>query len=185
MAFVPAPTQLNRQPQTRSKLSKAVAALVASGASAAVILGTFLNEEEGSKFSAYQDGAKVWTICTGHTGGVQRGQVATQAQCDKFLASDIGNSFALIDKMVRVPMSEPQRAGITSFCTFNNSPSACAKSTFMRKLNAGDKQGACAEINRWVFITVQGEKFDCRTPGNKLCAGIPVRREKETELCML
>ena len=168
-----------------SILSKAVLALVASGATAAVILSQFLGEEEGTKYKAYLDGAKVWTICKGHTQGVRPGQTATPADCERFFLSDIGVSFNLIDRMVKVPMSEPQRAGVTSFCTYNNSPANCASSTFLKKPNAGDRPGACNEMRRWVFITVDGQKFDCRTPGNKLCRGIPPRRERERELCLL
>lgn len=169
----------------KSNLSKAVLALVAAGASATVILSQFLGEEEGTAYQSYLDGAKVWTICKGHTQGVKANQTATPEQCEKFFKTDVGVSFAAIDRLVKVPMSEPQRAGVTSFCTYNNSPTNCASSTFLRKLNAGDTLGACDEMRRWTFITVNGQKFDCRTPGNKLCGGIPPRREKERELCRL
>lgn len=168
-----------------SKLSKAVTAAVASGASAAAILALFLNEAEGLKLRAYQDGAKIWTICRGHTSGVKPGDLASREQCDAFFQSDVGEAFAATDRLVNVPMSEPQRAGVTSFCTYNIGPDACSKSTFLRKLNAGDRRGACNAILDWVYITVNGRKYDCRTPGNERCAGIPTRREAERELCLL
>ncbi|MDE9571759.1 glycoside hydrolase family protein, partial [Xenorhabdus bovienii] len=56
-----------------------------------------------------------------------------------------------VKRNVRVPLTEPQIAGIASFCPYNIGPGKCFSSTFYRKLNAGDKKGACAEIKRWVF----------------------------------
>lgn len=44
------------QPGIKSKLSKAVIALIISGAGASAILGQFLDEKEGNRLTAYQDG---------------------------------------------------------------------------------------------------------------------------------
>lgn len=166
-------------------LSNKVKAAITAGASAAVILGLFLPDVEGTRLKAYQDGAKVWTICQGHTAGVKPGDVATPAQCSEFFHSDVGAAFAAVDRLVTAPMSEPQRAGITSFCGYSIGSGNCGRSTFLKKLNAGDRKGACAAIMDWTYITVDGRKFDCRTPGNKLCAGLVERRESERELCLL
>ncbi|OWT68099.1 MULTISPECIES: lysozyme [unclassified Achromobacter] len=168
-----------------SKLSNAVKAAVAVGASAGVILGLFLHDAEGTRLKAYQDGAKVWTICQGHTAGVKAGDVATPQQCADFFNTDVGIAFAAVDRLVTVPMSAPQRAGVTSFCGYSIGSGACARSTFLKKLNAGDRAGACNAIMDWTYITVDKRKFDCRTPGNKLCAGLVDRREGERELCLL
>lgn len=156
-------------------------AAIAAGASATAILSVFLEEKEGTALRAYLDGAKVWTICKGHTSGVRPGQLATPAQCESFFASDVGIAFNAIDTLVKVPLSEPARAGITSFCAYNIGPRKCGSSTFLRKLNAGNRRGACDEIPKWAFVG----GFDCRTPGNKTCAGIPLRREQERELCLM
>ncbi len=50
-------------------LSAAVLALIAAGASAPEILDQFLDEKEGNHTMAYRDGAGIWTICRGATGG--------------------------------------------------------------------------------------------------------------------
>jgi lysozyme len=168
-------------PQKRTVLSKRVAALVASGATAATILGVFLPEKEGRSLQAYQDGAHVWTICYGHTQGVKAGQRMTPEQCDAFLKSDIGQALAQTYSIAKVPMSEPQLAGITSFCTFNIGISKCRTSTMVRKLNAGDRVGACHEIPRWKYV----DGKDCTLAENrKICGGIPDRRAAEEELCL-
>ncbi len=44
---------------------------------------------EGYKEVAYQDSAKVWTICYGETEGVKQGDTATRAECDAQLRKSI------------------------------------------------------------------------------------------------
>lgn len=163
---------------TRPGLSKAVLALVAAGAGAAAIAAQFVGEKEGLALAAYQDGASVWTICRGHTATARPGMTATPAECDRLFASDLGKAMEEVDRLVTVPMSEPQRAAVVSFCAYNLGLPKCAKSTFLRKLNAGDRDGACAEILRWVYV---GGK-DCRLPSSN-CRGIVARREQEAQLC--
>lgn len=162
-----------------TRLSKAVLSLIAAGAGATVIATQLAGENEGIRLSAYQDGARVWTICHGHTAGVKPGQRVTQAQCNAFLKSDMGHAFAALDRIVHVPMSAPQRAGLADW-VFNVGEPAAAKSTLIRKLNAGDRRGACAELSRWVIVAGK----DCRKPANN-CTGIVTRREQERELCLL
>lgn len=76
-------------------------------------------------------------------------------------------------------MSPPRRAAVASFCGYNLGLAKCAKSTFIRRLNAGDPD-ACDEILRWVYV---GGK-DCRDPASN-CRGIVIRREEEAALCRL
>ncbi|HCD1077247.1 TPA: glycoside hydrolase family protein, partial [Proteus mirabilis] len=48
---------------------------------------------------------------------------------------------------------------------------AFARSTLLKKLNAGDGAGACEEIKRWVYA------------GGKVWRGLVSRREVESALC--
>jgi lysozyme len=162
-----------------ARLSKAVLALIAAGATSTAIATQFLGEKEGVALTAYQDGASVWTICHGHTQGVRPGQTATPANCADFLASDMGGAFDALDRMVEVPLSKPARAGLASW-VFNVGEEAARTSTLIRKLNAGNRASACDELRRWVY---SGGK-DCRDPANN-CSGIPRRREQERALCLL
>lgn len=166
--------------QTKSKLSKAVLGLIASGALAGPIAHQFLQEREGLRTTAYQDGGGVWTICYGHTGDVTPGEVATKEDCDVQLSQDIDKAEVIVTKLVSVPMTEPQRASVISFCAYNLGPGKCKTSTFIKKLNAGDKTGVCQEIKRWIY---DGGK-DCRVKGNN-CAGQIDRRDMESELCAM
>lgn len=166
---------------TKTKLSAAVLALVLGGATADKILDQFLDEKEGVRTIAYQDGRGIWTICRGltHIEGrpVTRGLKLSYSQCKRYDAVERDKAIAWVKRNVTVPLSEPAIAGIASFCPYNIGPAKCFPSTFYKKLNAGDRKGACAEIKRWIF---DGGK-DCRVKANN-CAGQPVRREQESEL---
>lgn len=166
---------------TKTKLSAAVLALVLGGATADKILDQFLDEKEGVRTIAYQDGRDIWTICRGLTRiegkPVTRGMKLSYSECKRYDAIERDKAIAWVKRNVTVPLSEPAIAGIASFCPYNIGPSKCFPSTFYKRLNAGDRKGACAEIKRWIF---DGGK-DCRVKANN-CAGQPVRRDQESEL---
>ncbi len=166
---------------TKTKLSAAVLALVLGGATADKILDQFLDEKEGVRTIAYQDGRGIWTICRGLTRiegrPVTRGLKLSYSQCKRYDAVERDKAIAWVKRNVTVPLSEPAIAGIASFCPYNIGPAKCFPSTFYKKLNAGDRIGACAEIKRWIF---DGGR-DCRIKENN-CAGQPVRRGQESEL---
>ncbi|MGO3492886.1 MAG: lysozyme [Hafnia alvei] len=165
----------------KTKLSAAVLALILGGATADKILDQFLDEKEGVRTIAYQDGRGIWSICRGLTRiegkPVTRGLKLSYSQCKRYDALERDKAIAWVRRNVTVPLSEPAVAGIASFCPYNIGPAKCFPSTFYKKLNAGDRIGACAEIKRWIF---DGGR-DCRIKANN-CAGQPVRRGQESEL---
>ncbi|MCZ3466653.1 lysozyme, partial [Klebsiella pneumoniae] len=108
---------------------------------------------------------------------VTQGMKLTQAKCDQVNAVERNKALAWVDQNVRVPLTPPQKVGIASFCPYNIGPGKCFPSTFYRKLNAGDRKGACAEIRRWIF---DGGK-DCRVRSNN-CYGQVSRRDQESAL---
>ncbi|HFD4437589.1 lysozyme [Klebsiella pneumoniae] len=168
----------------KAKLSAAMLALIAAGASAPVLMDQFLTEKEGSSLTAYKDGSGNWTICRGATRvdgkPVIQGMRLSQAKCGQVNAIERDKALAWVEKNVHVPLTPAQKVGIASFCPYNIGPGKCFTSTFYRKLNAGDRKGACAEIRRWVF---DGGK-DCRlTKGQKNgCYGQVDRRDQESAL---
>lgn len=161
-------------------LSRKVLALVAAGASAVTIATQFLHEKEGDRLNAYADAGGIYTACMGVTKGVKAGDRYTPDQCAKMDAQAVQEAADVVQRIVTVPMSEPERAAVISFCAYNIGPGKCASSTFLRKLNAGDRAGACSEIQRWIH---DGGK-DCRIRNNG-CYGQVIRRQQETELCRL
>lgn len=161
------------------RLSKAVLGLIAAGATSTMIAMQMAGENEGLSLKSYQDGAQVWTICYGHTAGVKPGQAASDARCKALLQSDMGQAFAALDAMAKVPLTVPQRAGLADWIYNVGAPKA-RTSSLMRKLNAGDRAGACDELRRWVIVSGR----DCRKTASH-CAGIVTRREQERALCLL
>ncbi|MGL4815483.1 MAG: lysozyme [Enterobacter asburiae] len=169
---------------TRAKLSAAVLGLVLAGAPASVILDQFLNEKEGNSLTAYKDGSGIWTICRGATmvdgKSVVQGMKLTQAKCDQVNAIERDMALAWVDRNIKVPLTEPQKAGIASFCPYNIGPGKCFPSTFYKRINAGDRKGACESIRWWI----KDGGRDCRlTKGQKNgCYGQVERRDQESAL---
>ncbi|CRY30003.1 lysozyme [Yersinia enterocolitica] len=166
---------------TKSKLSAAVLALVMVAAPATIILDQLLDEKEGNRLVAYPDGKGIWTICRGATQvdgkPVVKGMKLSAEKCAAVNQLEADKAISWVKKNVRVPLTEPQIAGIASFCPYNIGPSKCFTATFYKKLNAGDRKGACAEIKRWIH---DGGK-DCRIRSNN-CYGQIERRAQESEL---
>jgi len=163
-------------------LSKAVMALILSGASATAIFDQFITEKEGTpRTIAYADGSGIWTICKGATmiddKPVHKGQVVTLAKCEQVDNAARDVAIAWVRKNVKVPLTEPQVAGIASFCPYNIGTGKCVSSTFWKRLQSGDQQGACAEIKRWVY---DGGR-DCNIRANN-CYGQISRRDQESVL---
>ncbi|KAA0015513.1 lysozyme [Salinicola corii] len=121
---------------------------------------------------SYQDAVGVWTICTGHTGDVTAGMTATPAQCEAFLKSDLGKALNAVDDQVEVEIPETTRAALGSF-VFNVGGGAFARSTLLKKLNAGDIVGACNQLPRWVYAD------------GKRLRGLVTRRAEERTLCLM
>lgn len=163
----------------KARLSAAVLAIIMGGGGWAAISTQFLKETEGMRLEAYQDAGGIWTICYGKTGsGITKGLKVTQAQCEKWLEQDVAEAGRVVDRMVHVPMSDTRKAAVISFGVYNIGPGALGRSTFLRKLNAGDEEGVCAELRRWIF---DGGR-DCRDPKNR-CLGQVKRRQMEEALC--
>lgn len=172
----------------RTKLSAVVLALIAAGASAPRIYDQFLTEKEGVRYTAYQDGKKIWTICKGLTRiydrPVVRGDKLTPAECTKLDTEVQEEGLAQMAKLVKPDvwkeMSPAAQAGVASFCWHNIGPGQCKDSTFLRLLNLNRRNEACGEITRWIRDNNQ----DCRIRSNG-CIGQVERRMQEDELCLV
>ena len=168
----------------RAKLSAAMLSLIAAGASAPVLFDQFISEKEGNALVAVMDPGGVWSLCHGVTvidgKRVVKGMTATEAQCKKVNAIERDKALAWVDRNIKVPLTEPQKVGIASFCPYNIGPGKCMPSGFFHKLNSGDRKGACAEIKRWIF---DGGR-DCRLTKSQKngCYGQVERRDQESAL---
>lgn len=133
---------------------------------------------EGEVYKSYRDGGGVWTICRGHTHGVKPDQVASDSQCNQWFVDDISDAERHYNSVVQKEYPIGVKAASVSLI-FNAGAANFDRSTLRKKLNAGDRIGACNQFTRWVFI---GPK-DCRIKSNN-CFGLVTRREQEKSLCL-
>ena len=125
---------------------------------------------EGTVHSTYKDPIGIVTVCTGHTGPELRmGQRYTKEQCETMLYDDLLKHADALN-CIKTPLADNQKAAFQSFA-FNVGNSAFCKSTLVRKANAGDLMGACAELSRWVMA------------GGRELPGLVKRRAAERQLC--
>ncbi|MGC1030890.1 lysozyme [Pantoea agglomerans] len=149
--------------------------LAAAGAGALTLAMTLLGGPdglEGRRYVPYRDVAGVLTVCDGHTGpDIVRNKNYTDQECDALLRADLKPVQADVDSMVTVPLSDYQRAALYSFA-YNTGTDAFSRSSLLKRLNAGDKAGACNELRRWIFA------------GGRRWRGLMKRRETERALCL-
>jgi lysozyme len=106
---------------------------------------------ESCKIVAYQDGAGVWTIGWGHTGGVKHGDTCTQAQADAWLAEDIGGAEDAVSRLVRSSLTQNQFDALVSF-TYNEGSGHLAQSTLLELVNSLRMESAAAQFARWDMV---------------------------------
>ena len=79
----------------------------------------------------------------------------TTTDPEQLLTGDINAAEKAIATYVKVPLSDNQRAALTSF-VYNVGAGHFASSTLLAKLNAGDYAGAANEFDKWIYAA--GEK---------------------------
>lgn len=145
-------------------------AVAALSLSAAGLVG--IANWEGFSDKAYIPVAgDVPTIGFGSTEGVKLGDTITVPKALERLMRDVGVAESAIGKCVKVPLSQGEFDAFTSFA-YNVGSEAFCSSTLVKKLNASDYAGACAELKRWVYV--DGRRVQ----------GLVNRREAEYRLCM-
>lgn len=110
------------------------------------------------------------TIGFGTTGGVQLGDKTTPPAALARALRDVTQFEGALKQCVHVPLYQYEYDAYVSLAYNIGSGNFCA-STLVRKLNAGDYAGACAEISRW-------DKFQGRP-----LPGLTARRARERAQC--
>ena len=127
---------------------------------------------EGLELKAYLDSANIWTIGYGtiirNGVKVKKGDTCTIEQAKAYMASDLKSFEAAVNK-VKVPLNQNQFDALVSL-TYNIGVNAFAKSTLLKKLNAGDYKGAAAQFDVWNKVK------------GKVVQGLLNRRTKERKL---
>lgn len=116
-----------------------------------------IQRHEGLRLKTYVDPVGVNTIGYGSTGEhAYPGNEITQAQAEEILADDLLTAERAVNRLVTVSLTQSQFDALVSF-TFNLGSGALERSTLLRKLNAGDYEGASAEFGRWINGRVNGK----------------------------
>ncbi len=139
-------------------------------ASASVLVG--IASYEGYRDRAYTPvKGDVPTIGFGTTSGVKLGDRIEPVTALKRLHSDMQKFEGAIKQCVKVPLYQHEYDAYLSL-SYNIGSNAFCGSTLVKKLNAGDYQGACEQILRW-------DKFQGRT-----LRGLTIRRRAEYQQCL-
>ncbi|MES3173948.1 lysozyme [Serratia nevei] len=145
--------------------------LGAATGGAIAIAAVLIPSLEGVEYKPYRDVVGVLTVCNGHTGpDIIPDKTYTEAECKAMLDKDLVPFARSVERSVKVPASEYQKAALISF-SYNVGVKAFESSMLLKKLNAGDSRGACDEMRRW------------NKAGGKVWKGLINRREVEREIC--
>lgn len=111
---------------------------------------------EGLVLKAYPDpgtGGEPWTIGVGHTSAagpprVKKGMAITKEEAITILRRDLAVFERGVSEMVFHPITQGQFDAVVSF-SFNVGLQNLKNSTLLKKVNAGDFEGAAREFRRW------------------------------------
>jgi lysozyme len=138
--------------------------------SASALVGIAVHE--GYRGEAYTPvKGDVPTIGFGTTAGVKPGDRIEPVQALVRKLQDVQKFEGALKQCVRVPLHQHEYDAFLSLA-YNIGPGAFCGSTLVRRLNAGDYAGACAEILRWDRF--RGEPL----------RGLTRRRQAENRQCL-
>jgi len=127
----------------------------------------------------HRNGAPVydgkWTIGWGCTEGVHPGLVWTRQQAEAGYRREMAKFEAVITRLVKVPINQNQFDALVSL-VYNIGEGGLAGSTVLRRLNAGDYDGAAAAFAMWNKAKAGG-----RGPLVEM-RGLTIRRAREAAL---
>lgn len=108
-----------------------------------------LVDREGCVLKPYRDSVGVWTDGVGNTVGViPHGPAITQEEADADLRYNLNRFEMAVNDGVKVSLEQHQYDALVSFA-FNVGEGAFRTSTLLKKLNAGDYEGAALQFDRW------------------------------------
>jgi lysozyme len=112
----------------------------------------FVQSFEGYFPKAYLDPIGVLTIGWGHTNHHEpkfsAGEVWSREKCEEVFRKDMRIFEDAVIRNVRVPLTQGQFDALVSF-TYNCGEGNLRKSSLLRRLNAGDYEGAAAQFAYW------------------------------------
>lgn len=124
---------------------------------------------EGCRLKAYRDIVGVWTIGWGETRGVTAGMTWTQDEADQRFCESLTEFTDGVRKACTNPPSANELGAMVSLA-YNIGLAGFARSTVLKKHNAGDYQSAARAFGLW------------NKAGGQVIRGLTLRRAKEAAL---
>lgn len=140
------------------------------GATVAMTLVSMVPKFEGMVLRGYKDPIGIVTACAGHTKTAVLGRPYSIEECNALLEQDLVEHAEGVNACLKAPVTPGQRAAYISFA-YNVGVANFCNSTMLKKANAGDKAGSCAELSKWVYA------------GGKQLPGLVTRRASERKIC--
>lgn len=167
---------------TKNTIAKKLAAAgmsVAASLSAAYLIipqeGSVKNRQ--GEHVAYIDAVGIPTACYGQTGKdlygkiIRKGMVYSEDECLTMLNASVRHFEKAVELYTKVDFASTfQKASFISFA-YNVGAGAYQSSTLLKKLNAGNHEGACEELMKWKY------------GGGKVLPGLEKRRKEEKAWC--
>lgn len=118
-----------------------------------------IKESEDISLTPYLDIGGRPTIGWGHL--IKEGEsftAITEHEANLLLIDDVAHAESIVNQAVKVEITQNMFNALTSF-VYNVGAGAFMESTLLRKLNAGDYDGAANEFTKWRYFTnAQGDK---------------------------
>jgi lysozyme len=131
---------------------------------------SLIKQFEGCELHAYRCPAGVLTVGYGHTGpDVTPGLTITAHRAEELLQLDLGKFERVVTASLKVSVTANQFGALVALA-YNIGGAALAKSTLIKRLNAGKTQEAADQFLVW------------NKAGGKVLAGLTRRREAERAL---
>jgi lysozyme len=129
-----------------------------------------IRKAEGLRLSTYRCPAGKLTIGYGHTGtDVKEGIKIDISSAEIMLKADCARFEKAVGELVTIPLLQREFDALVSFC-YNLGAGRLKESTLLKKLNAGDRDGAAAQFILWT------------KSGGREMPGLRIRREGEQAL---
>lgn len=174
------------------KVQPKVAGGIAAAVSAAVLIAMPLTQaSEGTKLSAYQDPARIWTICTGRTTNVKAGDRATREQCAAWLNTELAEHMTAAAKSTPILAERPQVLAAAGDFHYNAGPGWWLKSPMRAHFAAGRWKEGCNAFAGYIVLArapkpVPGATCRINSKGVRYCElpGLVKRRLREKAMCL-
>lgn len=160
-------------------MSRGRIAVAALSLSAAAFVG-ILTREGYTDRAVIPVPGDVPTYGFGTTEGVRMGDTTTPVEAVQRALNDASKYEGALKRCVKVPLHQEEYDLYTDL-SYNIGPTAFCNSTIVKRLNAQDYAEACEAILMWKYGP---RKFDCSTPGNKVCFGLWKDRLRIHKKCL-